>query len=251
MKLVVAKIFGRVGAAMVAAKAEKLEPPEAGDKGAEGGKTTEPEVPLSETEGESHGVQASPEILAPENTSGEGTPEGKSAKDKPKKAEKLTPEQETNRHFFSALLLGTVVEKDAAVFDAWVAQRASVGLILNCGCVLLLACFYPGDGLRIYECCGGILLVLMGLHQVKDLSRIRVEALGSALGQFISAHSVEENLEILQAVNPVLPIVMKHINPTASEKEPAQIVKEIAEKSKYKPVTNQNWQNPHRKKKKR
>ena len=95
------------------------------------------------------------------------------------------------------------------------------------------------------------MLVLSGLIQGRDLNRIKIEALGGALGQFIAAHSVEENKELLAAVAPVLPIVMKHINPTASEKEPVKIVTEIAEHSKAKPSTNLTWQQQQHKKKER
>lgn len=228
------------------AKATAHETPKVESEEAEGKPAAEGK-PKQESESP---AQASPEILPPEEKS-EEKPTGETKDAALKTPAKLTPEQETNRQFFTALLLGTVLAKDGSAFDKWDSQRANLGLALTSGCVLLLAGFYPGDGLRVYEFAGGLLLVVSGLVQGQALNQIKIEAMGNALGQFIAAHNVEENKEILAAVAPVLPIVMKHINPTASEKEPVQIVTEIAEKSKHKTVPNLSWQQQQHKKKKK
>jgi len=144
---------------------------------------------------------------------------------------KLTPEQESNKLFFTALVLGTVVGKDGAVFDKWDAERANVGLALASGVVLLLASICPGDGLRVYEFIAGLLLVASGLIQGAAREKLQLEAVANAAGQFIAAHNVQENKEILAAVAPLLPIVMQHINPAAVGNDPVQIVTEIAEKA--------------------
>lgn len=211
-------------------------------------KTVEKTTSLAEPKENSAGAaQVSPEILPPEAASEEKS--ARPTQDGPKQPEKLTPEQETNRQFFTAMVLGTVLAKDGSAFDKWDSHRANVGLGLNCGCVLLVASFYPGDGLRAYEFLGGLMLVLSCIIQGRTLNQLKIEALGSALGQFIAAHNVEENKEIVLAVAKVLPVVMKHINPTESEKEPAQIVTEIAEKSKSPPVNNPNSQQRQKKRK--
>jgi len=172
---------------------------------------------------------APPQILTPENNGDEKPTDP--IIDKPEKPTKLTPEQEVSRHFYTALLLGTVVTRDGSTFDSWEAYRAHLGLILTSGCVLLVASFFPGDGLRGYEFVGGVLLMIMGVLQGRELNRVRIEAIGSAAGQFIAAHTVDENIEILQAMHKLLPIVTKHISPVPGEKEPMQIVTELAEKS--------------------
>jgi hypothetical protein len=127
--------------------------------------------------------------------------------------------------------LGTVVAKDGSTFDSWESARAHLGLVLTSGCVLLVAGFFPGDGLRAYEFVGGVLLTIMGVIQARELNRMRIEAMGSAVGQFIAAHTIDENIEILKAVHKFLPVITKHINPSPDEKEPVRIVTELAEKS--------------------
>jgi uncharacterized membrane protein len=156
-----------------------------------------------------------------------------SAKEDPTTAQplKLTAEQETARHFFTALLMGTVVAKDGSAFDSWRAGRAHLGLAMMSGFVLILASFYPGDGLRLYEFGGGVLLVVSAIIEALELERLRIEAIGNAVGQVIASHSVEENTEILQMTARVLPVIMKHVNPTPDENKPAEIVAEIAETS--------------------
>lgn len=151
-----------------------------------------------------------------------------------KKAPALTPEQETARHFFGTLVLGTVAAVGPA-FDQYEALRAQLGLMLNCGAVLMIASCVPGDGLRLYEGLGGILLFAMGVMQGKDLAHIKIEAIGGAVGRFIAAHSIKENLEILKYVTAILPVITKHINPTSTENEPVKIATEIAEKSGINP----------------
>jgi hypothetical protein len=145
--------------------------------------------------------------------------------------QKLTPEQESSKHFFSGLLMGTVISADSPLFDSWEAQRAHVGLVLNSGIVLLLSSFWPGDGLRGYEAAVGALLIIMGAIQSRDLNRNRIELMGRGLGQVIASHTLEENLANLQIAARILPTISKHINPTAPEQEPVKIVTELAEKN--------------------
>jgi hypothetical protein len=190
-----------------------------------------------------------PEVLQPESASREHPANASEAPTKPTgQPVELTPEQLKARHFFGGLLMGTVVAQESTTFDYWEAHRAHLGFFLNSGLVLLVASFYPGDGLRIYELAGGVLLLFMGLVQAVELSKVRSESLGKAVGQLIASHSVEENVKILQFASILLPIITKHINPAAGELEPVKIVKEIAEKVKSAPESTQNWQLGNKKK---
>jgi hypothetical protein len=173
-------------------------------------------------------AESKPEILPPEPVAEEKGKEKK--KDTPQPPAKLTPQQKISRQFFTALLQGTVV-KDRSSFDSLEALRSYRGMMLSSGCVLVAASFYPGDGLRIYECIAGIVLVIAAILQSEQAEELHVEILGSAVGQVIASHTIEDNIEILKMVSKVLPVISQHINPTPGEKEPMQIVAEIAEKS--------------------
>jgi hypothetical protein len=258
LALLIALVIGRViqsiafifskFCAVLAAKMKEM--PVRKQSTAEGKKETEHTVPIEDAKvsGESN-AQAKPEVLSPvvpPGEDGKSETEEKAADGNTNTSNKLTPEQETSRHFFTGILLGTVVAKDGSAFDSWEAQRAHIGLILGSGFVLLGSSIYTGDGLRLYELIGGLVLIVMGALQGRELSRVRIELLGNAVGQFIAAHTIEENIEILQAVGRVLPIIAKRINPTTAENEPVQIVAEIAEKSGQKAATVQNVRRKNR-----
>jgi hypothetical protein len=141
----------------------------------------------------------------------------------------LTPSQEQARNFVVAVAFGTVLAKDGSAFDAWESQRAQIGMMLNAGLVLIAASFFPGDGLRMCELMSGLILFLIGIQQGTKLDGVKLQAVGSAVGQFLAAHTVDENKEIIKAVAPILPILAKHVQPMQSEAEPAAILKEVME----------------------
>lgn len=141
----------------------------------------------------------------------------------------LTADQESTRSFFTAMLMGTVLARDGSAFDSWEAKRAHLGLAISCGFVLMAGCCFPGDGLRVPEFLGGLLLFASALAEGRNLQTVKIEAIGGAVGQVIASHTVSENTEILKAAAKVLPIITKHINPSASEQKPVDIVTEIAE----------------------
>lgn len=190
----------------------------------------------------SHDGQTAPEIFIAKYEENQTTPDAEvidTAKPKPeKKVSKLTPSQKASRRFFIAFALGALMSKESRALDPWETNRVWAGLSLCSGLVLLAASPFPGDGLRIYELVGGILLTIMGVIQSRELNESIVDFMGQATGRIIAQHTVEENLEILQMTSKILPVITQHINPTPGEEQPIKIVEEIAEQSVRKPVNS-------------
>ena len=163
----------------------------------------------------------------------------------------LTSEQQTARSFYTALLMGTVLARDGSAFDSVEAKRANAGLAAASGVVLIIGSCYPGDGLRLQELAGGIFLLVASIIDGQQLNRLKIEAIGSAVGQVIASHTVKENVEILSMAAKVLPVITKNINPVDSEMQSAEMVQEIAERSTSKMALTGNNRQPNRRDRRR
>ena len=170
----------------------------------------------------------SSELILPASSEAEFVPQNTQQESAPAPL-KLTPEQESIRGFFLSLLMGTVLARDGSAFDSWESARSRIALTFGSGCVLLTAACYPGDGLRLQELIGSVLLITAALTQMRGLGQVKIEAIGAAMGQVIAAHTVKENTEILQMASKILPVITKHINPNAEEIKPVVIVTEVAD----------------------
>jgi hypothetical protein len=158
----------------------------------------------------------------------------------------LTPAQQTARAFYMSLLMGTVLARDGSAFDSFEAKRANLGLAAAAGVVLIIGSCYPGDGLRLQELAGGIFLFVASVIDGHQLNQLKIEAIGSAVGQVIASHTVKENVEILSMAAKVLPVITKHINPEDSEMQSAEMMQEIAERSTSKAALTGNNRQPNR-----
>ncbi len=109
--------------------------------------------------------------------------------------EKLTDPDQERRYLLIGVFKGIILAKDGSDFDPHERQRATAGFLLNLGLVLLIAGCYPGDGLRGFELAGGVMCMITGLGQSRELHLIYSHAFGVGLGNFLSQQSGKGRIE--------------------------------------------------------